>query len=207
MFERYTESARRALFFARYETTQFGGAAIETEHLLLGLLRERKGLVARILAHAQVPLESLRTEIEGRLTAGVKVATSVEVPFSAGTKRVLQFAAEQADGLRHNYIGTEHLLLGLLREESSVAASVLVGRGLRLDEVRNLVVQWLAEKKAGITFSNHAGAFDQIENLHQLVAQLAAMIADDADARALAARIHQSLDQLKRHRDRPGNDE
>ena len=207
MFERYTEAARRALFFARYETSQFGGTAIETEHLLLGLLHRGKGLVARILAHAQVPLDSLRTEIEGRLSSGVKVATSVEIPFSAETKRVLQFAAQEADRLKHNHIGTEHLLLGLLREEKSVAASILVGRGLRLEEVRNLVVQYMAEDKAGMTSSTHTGAFDQIEHLHQLVAQLAAMLPDNADARKLVGRIHQSLDQLKRHRDRPGLDD
>jgi quercetin dioxygenase-like cupin family protein len=136
MFERYTEQARRALFFARYEASQLGQRSIETEHLLLGLIREGKGMPGAILDRAHVPVEDLRREIEGRLPFQEKVATSVEIPFSSVTKRALQFAAEEADRLLHNHIGTEHLLLGLLREEQSVAAAVLMSRGLRLETVR-----------------------------------------------------------------------
>ena len=112
MFERYTERARRVLFFARYEATQLGSTSIETEHLLLGLIREGKGLTSRIFARSHLSLESIRKEIEGRTVFREKVSTSVEIPFSAETKRVLQFAAEEADRLLHTYIGTEHLLLG-----------------------------------------------------------------------------------------------
>src|SRR6185369_7926441 len=125
MFERYTERARRVLFFARYEATQMGSTSIETEHLLLGLIREGKGLTSRIFARSHLSLDSIRKEIEGRTVFREKVATSVDIPFSADTKRVLQFAAEEADRLLHTYIGTEHLLLGILREERSVAASIL----------------------------------------------------------------------------------
>src|SRR6478736_6662743 len=117
MFERYTERARRVLFFARYEASQLGSISIETEHLLLGLIREGKGLTSRIFARSHLSLENIRKEIEGRTVFREKVSTSVEIPFSAETKRVLQFAAEEADRLLHNYIGTEHLLLGILRED------------------------------------------------------------------------------------------
>lgn len=146
MFERYTERARRVLFFARYEASQLGSVSIETEHLLLGLIREGKGLTSRIFARSHLSLENIRKEIEVRTVLREKVSTSVEIPFSAETKHVLQFAAEEADRLLHNYIGTEHLLLGLLREEQSVAASILVEKGMRLHTVREDIVQLLNEK-------------------------------------------------------------
>jgi quinol monooxygenase YgiN len=135
MFERFTERARRVLFFARYEASQLGSISIETEHLLLGLLREGKGLTSRIFARAHLSLESIRGEIEGRTVAREKVSTSVEIPFSAESKRVLQYAADEADRLRHNYIGTEHLLLALLREPRSIAGSILTEKGMGLESV------------------------------------------------------------------------
>jgi len=146
MFERYTERARRVLFFARYEASQLGSVTIESEHLLLGLIREGKGLTSRIFARSHLSLENIRKEIEGRTIFREKVSTSVEIPFSTETKRALQFAAEEADRLLHNYIGTEHLLLGLLREERSVAALILTEKGMRLSSVREDVVQLLNEK-------------------------------------------------------------
>src|SRR5688500_5124145 len=146
MFERYTERARRVLFFARYEASQLGSISIETEHLLLGLIREGKGLTSRIFARSHLSLENIRKEIEGRTVFREKVSTSVEIPFSAETKRVLQFAAEEADRLLHNYLCTAHLLLGILREERSVAASILMEKGMRLHTVRDDIVQLLNEK-------------------------------------------------------------
>src|SRR5918912_1306600 len=146
MFERYTERARRVLFFSRYEASQLGSISIETEHLLLGLIREGKGLTSRIFARSHLSLENIRKEIEGRTVFREKVSTSVEIPFSAEPKRVLQFAAEEADRLLHNYIGTEHLLLGILREERSVAATILMEKGMRLNTVREDIVQLLNEK-------------------------------------------------------------
>ncbi|MEW5980930.1 MAG: ATP-dependent Clp protease ATP-binding subunit [Acidobacteriota bacterium] len=146
MFERYTERARRVLFFARYEASQLGSVSIETEHLLLGLIREGKGLTSRIFQRAQVSLDLIRKEVEGRSIFREKVSTSVEIPFSAETKRVLQHAQEEADRLVHNYIGTEHLLLGLLCEERSLAAAILVEKGMRLTTVRDDIVHLLNEK-------------------------------------------------------------
>jgi ATP-dependent Clp protease ATP-binding subunit ClpC len=146
MFERYTERARRVLFFARYEASQLGSVSIETEHLLLGLIREGKGLTSRIFQRSHLSLDSIRKEVEGRTVFREKVSTSVEIPFSGETKRVLQYAAEEADRLLHSYIGTEHLLLGILREERSVAASILMEKGMRLNSVRDDIVQLLNEK-------------------------------------------------------------
>ena len=128
MFERYTEKARRVIFFARYEASQFGSPYIETEHLLLGLLREDKALTNRFLrSHASV--ESIRKQIEGHTTIREKVSTSVDLPLSNECKRVLAYAAEEAERLSHKHIGTEHLLLGLLREEKCFAAEILHGAG------------------------------------------------------------------------------
>src|SRR5881296_1148663 len=135
MFERYTEKARRVIFFARYEASQFGSPYIETEHLLLGLLREDKQLTNRFLrSHASI--ESIRKQIEGRTMIPDKVSTSVDLPLSQECKRVLAYAAEEAERLSHKHIGTEHLLLGLLREEKSFAAEILHERGLRLSTIR-----------------------------------------------------------------------
>jgi ATP-dependent Clp protease ATP-binding subunit ClpC len=135
MFERYTEKARRVIFFARYEASQFGSPYIETEHLLLGLLREDKALTNRFLkGHDQV--EGIRKQIEDHTVVREKVSTSVDLPLSNEGKRVLAYAAEEAERLSHKHIGTEHLLLGLLREENSFAAQILKERGVMLSQIR-----------------------------------------------------------------------
>jgi ATP-dependent Clp protease ATP-binding subunit ClpA len=136
MFERYSEQARRSLFFARYEASQLGSIVIDTEHLLLGLLREDTGLTGILFARSRISQNDVRRELERRSVFREKVSTSVEIPFSEQAKRSLQFASEEADRLSHNYIGTEHLLLGMLREEASVAAAALIHRGMRLSAVR-----------------------------------------------------------------------
>jgi ATP-dependent Clp protease ATP-binding subunit ClpC len=141
MFERYTESARRALFFARYEVSEHGGVALDTDHILLGLIRDPRGLFVRILGMSKVASEDIRKDVESRTASREKVPTSVEIPFTAEAKRALEFAAAEADRIGHSYIGTEHLLLGLLRVEGSVVEGILTARGLRLDDVRNLVVE------------------------------------------------------------------
>ena len=135
MFERYTEKARRVIFFARYEACQYGNPFIETEHLLLGLLREDKALANRFL-RSHGSLESIRKQIEGRTTIRERVSTSVELPFSEEVKRVLRHSVEQAERMAHKHIGTEHLLLGILCEEKCFAAEILHERGLRLSTVR-----------------------------------------------------------------------
>lgn len=135
MFERYTEKARRVIFFGRYEASQFGSPYIETEHLLLGLLREDKVLANRFLRGSGT-VESIRKQIEESTMIREKVSTSVDLPLSNEGKRVLAYAAEEAERLLHKHIGTEHLLLGLLREEKSFAAQLLQERGLRLSMIR-----------------------------------------------------------------------
>ena len=135
MFERYTEKARRVIFFARYEASQFGAPYIETEHLLLGLLREDKALAFRFLA-TQSNFESIRQQIESASPTRQPVSTSQDLPLSNESRRVLAYAAEEAERLSHRHIGGEHLLLGILREEKCFAAELLKERGLRLSAMR-----------------------------------------------------------------------
>lgn len=135
MFEKYTEKARRAIFFARYEASQFGSPYIETEHLLLGLLREDKALTNRFL-RGQDKVEVIRKQIEDHTITRENVSTSVDLPLSNEGKRVLGYAAEEAARLSHQHVGTEHLLLGLLREENSFAAQLLKERGVMLSRIR-----------------------------------------------------------------------
>jgi ATP-dependent Clp protease ATP-binding subunit ClpC len=145
LFERYTEKARRVIFFARYEASQYGSPYIETEHLLLGLLREDKALANRFLrTHGSI--ESIRKEIESRITVRERISTSVEVPLSQECKRILNYAAEEAERLGHKHVGTEHLLLGVLREEKSFGAEILLERGLRLSTVREEMARSAGEK-------------------------------------------------------------
>jgi len=140
MFERYTEKARRVIFFARYEASQFGSPYIETEHLLLGVLREDKALTNRLLP-SHTSIDSIRSQIEASTTFRDKVSTSVDLPLSNEGKRVLAYAAEEAERLAHKHIGTEHLFLGLLREDKCFAAQILMERGLRLGEVREEIAR------------------------------------------------------------------
>jgi uncharacterized protein (TIGR03435 family) len=144
MFNRFTLRADQVLFYARAEVSELGSRAIEPEHILLGLLDEGKGLGSRILARTGVALDDFRSDIVGRLTVGEKIPESDEIPFSASCERALQYAAEEAARLLHSHIGTEHLLVGLLREERSVAAEVLAARGLRIEAVREAIVELLS---------------------------------------------------------------
>jgi len=144
MFERYTEKARRMIFFARYEASQLGSPSIETEHLLLGLFRADVALSLRFLG-SHAGLESIRKQINEQAALRERISTSVDIPVSDEGKQVLALAAEEAQRLGHSHIGTEHLLLGLLREEKGVAAQILRERGLRLDDFREELERALAE--------------------------------------------------------------
>src|SRR5712664_3517974 len=133
VFERYTEKARRVIFFARYEASQYGSPYIETEHLLLGLMREDKALANRFLRQ-QCSSELIRNEIAGRITV------------SGECKRIPNVAAEEAERLGHQHVGTEHLLLGILREEKCFGAEILMERGLRLSTLREELARTSGEK-------------------------------------------------------------
>ncbi len=131
MFERYTEMARRVIFFARYEASLAGAEAIEPEHLLLGIAREDKPLLAQFLPNGKGSIELIRSRIERHISDRERIATRNEMPLAPELKRTLHFAHDESYRLSDHHIGTEHLLLGLMREETSGAAQVLAELGLR----------------------------------------------------------------------------
>lgn len=146
MFERYTENARRVIFFARYEASQYGSPYIETEHLLLGLLREdhrrEDRALANLLAKEHIVEPEIRAEIERRITRRERLSTSGNL--SDECKRILQFASDAAEKLGHRWVVTGHLLLGILRLDSSLAAQVLISLGLKPDQMQEQIAKALS---------------------------------------------------------------
>ena len=140
MFERYSETARRVIFFARYEASHYGSTQIGTEHVLLGLTREDPVMLRRFLATGS-DYESIRTELEKHITRGERISTAVEIPLTEECKKVLNFANEERDRMADKYCGTGHLLLGLLRADGSLAAQILRERGARLDVIRERLAE------------------------------------------------------------------
>jgi hypothetical protein len=163
MFERYTEKARRVIFFARYEASQYGSPHIETEHLLLGILREDKQLVQHCLPRGAG--ETIRKKVDALTPSCAKVSTSVDLPVSQPSKRVLAYAAQESDRLKHEHIGTEHLLVGLLREENETAARILGELGVDLTRTREKIATWKREPSTEPSLASRLGALvrDQIQ--------------------------------------------
>ncbi len=143
MFERFTDKARRAVVLAQEEARTLDHNYIGTEHLLLGLLREEDGVAARALGSLGVSLEAVRRDVEAIIGRGEAVPKG-HIPFTPRAKKVLELALREALQLGHNYIGTEHILLGLVREGEGVAAQVLQKLGADLNRVRQTVVQLLS---------------------------------------------------------------
>ena len=198
MFERYTESARRALFFSRYEASELGGRSIETEHLLLGLLRAGKGVTSRLFTDAKISYEPVRGTLEAG--AGEKTPTSVEVPFSKETKRILDHTVEEADRLQHSYIGTEHLLLGLLREDQSIAGGILSRYGMRLEAVREQLLILLNVSAVPVVHDSNdldwLERANRIERIKHLIERLEHAQPGSGEALELVKVIRQVLDTL-----------
>ena len=149
MFERYTEQARRAIFFARYETSQFGAEQIEPDHFLLGLFRQDPVLMKRFLPDTSG--ESIRDRIQREAPLRQGISTSTDLPLSHSVKRILAYGAEEAERMGHLHIGTEHLLLGLLREPTSASRILeslgvtmkLIGmKGFCWDELEKGIKMW-----------------------------------------------------------------
>jgi ATP-dependent Clp protease ATP-binding subunit ClpC len=148
MFDRFTDRARKVMQLARQEAARLNHEYIGTEHILLGLIQEGSGVAANVLRSLEVELSKIRHEIEKLVSAGPGTITMGQIPFTPRAKKVLEFAVDEARELGHNYIGTEHLLLGLLRETEGKAAQVLLNLNLRLDEVRETVLEELGASDA-----------------------------------------------------------
>jgi hypothetical protein len=144
MFERFTDRARRVVVLAQEEARHLDHNYIGTEHILLGLIHEREGVAARALTALDISLEAVRAQVEEIIGRGDQAPTG-HIPFTPRAKKVLELSLREALGLSHNYIGTEHILLGLIREGEGVAAQVLAKLGGSLDRVRQQVIQLLAD--------------------------------------------------------------
>ena len=148
MFDRFTDRARKVMTLARQEAERLNHDYIGTEHVLLGLVKEGSGVAANVLEALDVDLEKVRMEVEKLVKPSPDVVTMGQLPFTPRAKKVLEFAMEEARALDHNYVGTEHLLLGLLREQEGLAAQVLQNLNLKLEDVRTEVLEFLgAESK------------------------------------------------------------
>jgi dihydroneopterin aldolase len=146
MFERFTERARKVVVLAQEEARRFGHGYIGTEHLLLGLLREDEGVAARALASLNVTLDEVREQVESIVGYGEE-GTGAQAPFTPRSKKVLELALREALQLGHNYIGTEHILLGLARENEGVASQMLSGMGVEADGIREQVIRLLGDER------------------------------------------------------------
>ncbi|MCC2630590.1 MAG: clpC [Candidatus Paceibacter sp.] len=136
MVERFTDRAQKVMAFANGEAQRFNHEYIGTEHILLGLVKEGQGVGAAILKNLTVELNKVRLEVEKLLKSGPDMVSMGKLLQTPRAKKVIEFAIEEARNLNHNYIGTEHLVLGLLREHDGVAAQVLMNFGLNLEQVR-----------------------------------------------------------------------
>jgi len=149
MFERFTDRARKVMALANQEAQRFNHEYVGTEHILLGLVKEGQGVAANVLHNLGVDLKKIRLEVEKIVKSGPDMVTMGKLPQTPRAKKVIEFAIEEARNLGHNYVGTEHLLLGLLREHDGVAAQVLMNLGLKLDEVRAEVLNILGATMEG----------------------------------------------------------
>ncbi|MCK5269361.1 MAG: AAA family ATPase, partial [Sedimentisphaerales bacterium] len=143
MFERFTDRARKVMALANQEAQRFNHEYIGTEHILLGLVKEGSGVGANVLKNLEVDLRKVRLEVEKIVKSGPDMVTMGKLPQTPRAKKVIEYAIEEARALNHNYVGTEHLLLGLLRENEGVAAQVMMSLGLKLEEVREEVLNLL----------------------------------------------------------------
>ncbi|MFP6673707.1 MAG: ATP-dependent Clp protease ATP-binding subunit [Pirellulaceae bacterium] len=149
MYERFTDRARKVMQLANQEAQRFNHEYIGTEHILLGLVKEGSGVAANVLKNLDVDLRKIRLEVEKLVQSGPEMVTMGKLPQTPRAKKVIEYSMEEARNLNHNYVGTEHILLGLLREQEGVAAQVLMNLGLKLEEVREEVLNLLGHGVEG----------------------------------------------------------
>jgi ATP-dependent Clp protease ATP-binding subunit ClpC len=143
MYERFTDRARKVMQLANQEAQRFNHEYIGTEHVLLGLIKEGSGVAANVLKNLDIDLRKIRMEVEKLVQSGPDMVTMGKLPQTPRAKKVIEYSMEEARNLNHNYVGTEHILLGLLREQEGVAAQVLMNLGLKLEDVREEVLNLL----------------------------------------------------------------
>ncbi|MBI2081668.1 MAG: ATP-dependent Clp protease ATP-binding subunit, partial [candidate division NC10 bacterium] len=161
MFERFTERARKVIILAREEAIRLGHTFVGTEHLLLGLIREGDGLAVAILKKLNVNMAAVKADVEKIVSVGSEVAPAGEIPFTPQAKKVLEYAISEARSLGHNYIGTEHLLLGLIREGEGTASLVLRDFGVTVASAKAQAQELLGEQATKATASARTPALDE----------------------------------------------
>jgi len=157
MYERFTDRARKVMQLANQEAQRFNHEYIGTEHILLGLVKEGTGVAANVLKNLDIDLRKIRIEVEKIVQAGPDMVTMGRLPQTPRAKKVIEYSIEEARNLNHNYVGTEHLLLGLLREQEGVAAQVLMNLGLKLEDVREEVLNLLGHNMESSESSSPGG--------------------------------------------------
>jgi hypothetical protein len=156
MYERFTDRARKVMQLANQEAQRFNHEYIGTEHLLLGLVKEGSGVAAHVLKNLDINTGKLRLEVEKIVRSGPDRVTMGKLPQTPKVKKVIEYSIEEARNLNHNYVGTEHLLLGLLREQEAVAAQVLMNLGLKLEDVRVEVLNLLGHSLTSLVRRQNA---------------------------------------------------
>ena len=211
MFERFTDRARRVVVLAQEEARMLNHNYIGTEHILLGLIHEGEGVAAKALESLGISLDAVRQQVEEIIGQGQQ-APSGHIPFTPRAKKVLELTRREAGQLGHNYIGTEHILLGLIREGDGVAAQVLVNLGADLNRVRQQVIQLLhghpAEGPVSARFAAQnlrvlPAVHTRLEAVEQRLAAIEQRIGtgpDTSDLPVLAERVQQLTDEIERLR-------
>lgn len=176
MYERFTDRARKVMMLANQEAQRFNHEYIGTEHILLGLIKEGSGVAANVLKVLDVDLRKVRLEVEKLVQSGPDMVTMGKLPQTPRSKKVIEYSIEEARALNHNYVGTEHILLGLLREEEGVARVVLNNLGVEVEQVRVEVKNLLGTDRVEVAAENTAAANNLSETemrlLHKHLKQL-----------------------------------
>jgi ATP-dependent Clp protease ATP-binding subunit ClpA len=168
MYDRFSERARKIMKLAYQESVRLKHGKIDTEHILFGFLKEGTGVGSNVIENLDVDLASVRRALEQSMPPAGTDAGGPSLPYTPAAKRILELAIEEAQGIEHNYVGSEHLLLGMLRESEGIAARVLIGAGLNLISVRHEIVEFLGLQ------SSDAKQFADVDRVLQMAANEAA---------------------------------
>lgn len=186
MYERFTDRARKVLQLANQEAQRFNHEYVGTEHLLLGLIKEGGGVAANVLKGLDVDLRKIRLEVEKLVQSGPDFATMGKLPQTPRMKKAIEYAMSEARNLNHNYVGTEHILLGLLKEKDGVAAQVLMNLGVMIDDVRKALLELLGQQEGSrhtLDLQNLDWKLDQTPSL-QIVENIKSIL-DESDKEAM----------------------
>jgi len=195
MYDRFTDRARKVMQLANEEAQRFNHEYIGTEHILLGLIKEGSGVAAIVLKNIGIDLQRTRNEVEKILHAGADVVAEGKLPQTPRAKQVIQYAMEEARSLNHDYVGTEHLLLGLIREEEGVASQVFKNLGLAVGAVRQDVLSLLGQHGKVANGSHPAAAMSE-ETLKLYLKTFLRHLQTNLKGKGLSSELEKQLPRL-----------